>query len=185
MKNKIIAPIAAVFLAAQPVAAQTPPEVEMQTTLGAIVIRVDEKRAPQTAANFLQYVDDGFFDGLIFHRVIPGFVIQGGGFTPDMQKRETRAPIINEANNGRKNAKYTLSMARTQDPNSATSQFFINVADNAALDYSAENPGYAVFGEVVAGMEIVDAIVQVKTGGRLGYKDVPEQDVVIEKAARK
>lgn len=152
MKIKILTPIFCAFLlAAQPAAAA---KVQMQTSLGALVIEVDEQNAPETAANFLQYVDDGFFDGLIFHRVIPGFVIQGGGFSPDMQERKTRAPIINEANNGRKNAKYTLSMARTNDPNSATSQFFINLANNAALDYSAANPGYAVFGEVVEGQEV-------------------------------
>lgn len=184
MKHKINALLFSVFLAAHP-AANAETEVEMRTNLGAIVIRVDERRAPETAANFLQYADDGFFDGLVFHRVIPGFVIQGGGFTPNMQRRETRAPIANEADNGLKNAKYTLSMARTSDPNSATSQFFINLADNAPLDYSAQNPGYAVFGEVVAGQEVVDAIAKVETGTVGGFRDVPVKPVVIEKAARK
>ena len=183
MKNKIISLFFGAFLAvAQPAAAA---QVEMRTTLGVLVIEVDEKRAPETAANFLKYVDDGFFDGLIFHRVIPGFVIQGGGFTPDMQKRDTRAPIVNEANNGRKNAKYTLSMARTNDPNSATSQFFINLAHNEPLDYSANNPGYAVFGEVISGQEVVDAVAKVKTTTFAPYRDVPEVPVIIEKAVRK
>ena len=125
---------------------------------------------------------DGFFDGLIFHRVIPGFVIQGGGFSPEMRQKETREPVVNEASNGLKNLKYTLSMARTNDPHSATSQFFINLKDNANLDPSAKNPGYAVFGEVREGKETVDAIAAVATGnvGRLG--DVPKEPVVILEA---
>ena len=158
-------------------------EVEMRTSKGEMLIFVDEERAPKTAANFLQYVRDGFFDGLIFHRVVPGFVIQGGGFSPDMRKKETRPPIVNEASNGLKNLKYTLSMARTPDPHSATSQFFINLTDNTVhLDPSAKNPGYAVFGEVREGKETVDAIAAVATGnvGRLG--DVPKEPVVILEA---
>lgn len=172
-----------VFMAALPVGAASAGTVEMTTNKGTIVIEVDEEKAPQTAENFLQYVKDGFFDGLIFHRVIPGFVIQGGGFEPGMKKRATRQPIQNEASNGLKNLKYTLSMARTQNPHSATSQFFINVNDNAFLDYAqGGNPGYAVFGEVVEGQEVVDAITNVKTGNVGHFQDVPVEDVVIEKA---
>ena len=160
----------------------TAAEVEMHTSKGLLRISVDEEKAPLTAANFLQYVRDGFFDGLIFHRVIPGFVIQGGGFTADFTLRGNRAPIKNEANNGLKNLKYTLSMARTNDPNSATSQFFINLSDNASLDYAANNPGYAVFGKVVAGQEVVDAIAAVGTRTHGHHQDVPQEPVVIEKA---
>lgn len=180
MSKTVFALIFGAFLTQPGLAA----EVEMRTNKGVMVIAVDEKRAPQTAANFLQYVREGFFDGLIFHRVIPGFVVQGGGFTPAMEKRPTRAAIQNEAGNGRKNAKYTLSMARTQDPHSATSQFFINLADNAKLNYSPAtgNPGYAVFGEVTEGREVVDAIAAVKTATVDHRRDVPETPVVIEKA---
>ena len=175
-----------IFMAASLMAASgAAGEVEMRTSKGVIVIAVDEERAPLTAANFLQYAQDGFFDGLIFHRVIPGFVIQGGGFTPDMQKRQTRPPIQNEAANGWKNKKYTLSMARTRDPHSASSQFFINLADNANLDYAPPNPGYAVFGEVIEGREVVDAIAAVPTVNAGHYRDVPENPVVIESATVK
>lgn len=167
------------FAVAQVAAAEN---VEMHTNKGVIVIEVDSERAPKTADNFLQYVKDGFFDGLIFHRVIPGFVIQGGGFSPKMQQKTTRAPIVNEASNGLKNLKWTLSMARTANPNSATSQFFINLADNDMLDYTSANPGYAVFGEVVEGREVVDAIAGVETGNVGYYQDVPVEPVVIEKA---
>ena len=179
MKKRMFSLIFAAFIALPGAAA----EVEMRTSMGVLRIAVDEKRAPITAANFLQYVQDGFFDGLIFHRVIPGFVIQGGGFSSAMQKRKTRAPIQNEADNGRKNVKYSLSMARTNNPHSATSQFFINLADNANLDYSAANPGYAVFGEVVAGQEVVDAIAAVQTTTVGRYRDVPQTPIVIQKAA--
>ncbi|MGI9305918.1 MAG: peptidylprolyl isomerase [Gammaproteobacteria bacterium] len=182
MQNIIKTLICAVLAFALPAFAA---EVEMQTSKGVLVIAVDEERAPETAANFLQYVRDGFFDGLIFHRVIPGFVVQGGGLSPDMRKRPTRDPISNEANNGWKNTKYTLSMARTQNPNSATSQFFINLADNASLDYAAGNPGYAVFGEVVSGQDVVDAIGGVETGVVRGRPDVPVTPVIIEKASVK
>ena len=157
-------------------------EVAMRTSKGEMLIFVDEERAPKTAANFLQYVRDGFFDGLIFHRVIPGFVIQGGGFSPDMREKETRPPIVNEASNGLKNLKYTLSMARTNDPHSATSQFFINLKDNANLDPSAASPGYAVFGEVREGKETVDAIAAVATGNVGPFGDVPKEPVVILEA---
>ena len=162
--------------------AATAENVEMHTNKGVIVIKVDEARAPKTADNFLQYVRDGFFDGLIFHRVIPGFVIQGGGFSPDMKQKQTRAPITNEAANKVKNLKWTLSMARTANPNSATSQFFINLADNEMLDYSESNPGYAVFGEVVEGREVVEAIAAAKTGNFGRFQNVPEETVVITKA---
>lgn len=181
MYKRLFALFFGVFLPSAVVAA----EVEMHTGKGVMLVSVDEDRAPATAANFLQYVRDGFFDGLIFHRVIPGFVVQGGGFEPGMRKRPTRAPIRNEADNGLKNLKYTLSMARTNDPHSATSQFFINLADNGNLDYSAANPGYAVFGEVISGREVVDAIAAVQTRTVGHFRDVPAPPVVIEKAVVK
>lgn len=161
------------------------PRVEMRTNKGTMVIALSEEQAPLTVANFLQYVQEGFFNGVIFHRVIPGFVIQGGGFTPDMQKKSTRPPIQNEAGNGLANAQYTLSMARTNDPHSATSQFFINLADNVPLDRSPGNPGYAVFGEVIEGKEVVDAIAGVATGIVGHYRDVPTEPVIIEQAVVK
>ncbi len=156
--------------------------VKLETTKGAIVIEVNETAAPVTAANFLQYVKDGFYDGTIFHRVIPNFMIQGGGFTPDMKQKTTRPPIVNEAKNGLKNKRGTLAMARTNDPNSATAQFFINLVDNANLDYSARNPGYAVFGQVVEGMDVVDAIAKVKTGIKGMFQDVPDEPIIIKSA---
>ena len=162
--------------------AATAAEVEMQTNKGNLIIFVDKEKAPVTARNFLDYVQEGFYDGLIFHRVIPNFVIQGGGFAPGMAQRKTKAPIINEASNELKNLQYTLSMARTQDPNSATSQFFINLRDNTNLDPSAANPGYAVFGKVIEGMDVVDSIAGVKTGTVGPFRDVPATDVVINKA---
>ena len=158
--------------------------VDMQTSEGNIVIELYEDKAPETVANFLQYVRDGFFDGTIFHRVIPGFMIQGGGFEPDMTQKPTRAPIKNEADNGLKNEVGTLAMARTPDPNSATAQFFINVKDNGFLNYSSPTPqgwGYTVFGKVIEGMDVVHKIEQVKTTNRAGHQDVPEKAVVIEK----
>jgi cyclophilin family peptidyl-prolyl cis-trans isomerase len=156
--------------------------VKLETTKGAIVIEVNETAAPVTVANFLQYVQDGFYDGTIFHRVIPNFMIQGGGFTPDMKQKTTRPPIVNEGKNGLKNKRGTLAMARTNDPNSATGQFFINLVDNAFLDYSARNPGYAVFGQVVEGMDVVDAIAKVKTGIKDMQKDVPDEPIIIKSA---
>jgi peptidyl-prolyl cis-trans isomerase B (cyclophilin B) len=141
--------------------------------------------APNTVANFVQYVNDGFFDGLIFHRVIPGFMIQGGGHEPGMKRRQTRAPIENEADNGLKNVRGSLSMARTNDPHSATSQFFINLKDNDFLDYRSSDAsgwGYAVFARVVSGMDVVDQIAKTPTGKSAGHDDVPLEDVVIEKA---
>jgi peptidyl-prolyl cis-trans isomerase A (cyclophilin A) len=160
--------------------------VVVTTTMGAITVVVFEKEAPISAKNFLAYVDSGFYSGLIFHRVIPGFMIQGGGFIKNMTKRTpVLPPIKNESDNGQKNERGTLAMARTQDPNSATSQFFVNLVDNAALDMSTRNAGYAVFGKVVQGMDVVDKIAQVKTGTVGQYQDVPVQPVIIISAKRK
>lgn len=159
--------------------------IRLETNFGNIDIELDYKNAPVTAENFEQYVKDGHYDGLIFHRVIPGFMIQGGGFKPGMDEVPTRDPIRNEANNGLSNEKYTISMARTMDPHSASAQFFINVADNKFLDFKSETMhgwGYAVFGKVVAGFDAVDKIAAVRTG-RVGYyDDVPNEDVIIKKA---
>lgn len=160
-------------------------QVDLHTSHGVIRIELDEARAPKSAANFIDYVSRGHYDNTVFHRVIPGFMIQGGGFEPGMKQKPTAAPIANEAGNGLKNARYTLAMARTSDPHSATAQFFINVADNAFLDFrseSAQGWGYAVFGKVIAGSEVVDQIEKVKTGRRGMHDDVPAQDVVIERA---
>lgn len=161
--------------------------VKFSTTLGAIEVELNEEAAPITVQNFLAYVDSGHFDQLIFHRVIPGFVIQGGGFTADMQQRPTQDAIVNEADNGLKNLTGTLSMARTSDPHSATSQFFINLVDNAALDHRGKSPagwGYAVFARVVRGMDVVEKIAALKTGQVAGFSDVPLEPVVISKAER-
>ncbi len=157
----------------------------LQTNLGDITIELDFEKAPKTAENFEQYVRDGFYDGVIFHRVINNFMIQGGGFEPGMVQKDTRAPIENEADNGLSNKKYTLAMARTMDPHSASAQFFINVADNTFLDHSAkttEGWGYAVFGKVVEGEDVVDKIKAVSTTMRAGHQDVPSDDVVITAA---
>ncbi len=159
--------------------------VIFSTSMGDITIELLSEEAPITAKNFLDYVDAGFFDGTIFHRVIPGFVIQGGGFTADMNQKETRAPIKNEADNGVKNSRGTLSMARTSDINSATSQFFINLKDNEFLDHGTRDFGYAVFGKVVEGMDVVDKIAGVKTGDRGHHSDVPMEPVVTNTARRK
>ena len=159
--------------------------IRLTTNYGVIDIELDYKNAPVTASNFEQYVRDGHYNGLVFHRVIPGFMIQGGGFRPGMQEMPTREPIKNEANNGLKNNKYTIAMARTSDPHSASAQFFINVADNHFLDFQSETSqgwGYAVFGKVVSGQDVVDKIAEVKTGRHGWYDDVPLSDVVIEKA---
>ncbi|MFU8818937.1 MAG: peptidylprolyl isomerase [Desulfurivibrio sp.] len=155
------------------------------TSLGELEIELFDEAAPLSAANFRQYVRDGFYDGLIFHRVIPGFVIQGGGMAPGMEQRPTRAAIKNEADNGLDNLRGTLSMARTGVVDSATSQFFINLSDNKALDHRGKNPntyGYAVFGRVVKGMEVVDAIAAQPTGSKGFFQDVPVKDIVILKA---
>jgi peptidyl-prolyl cis-trans isomerase A (cyclophilin A)/peptidyl-prolyl cis-trans isomerase B (cyclophilin B) len=154
--------------------------LQFKTTKGTFTVELFEKEAPITTENFQKYVDDGFFNGTIFHRVIPGFVIQGGGLTADMKEKPNRAPIKNEATNGLKNTRGTLSMARTNDINSATSQFFVNLKDNAFLDHSPGNYGYAVFGRVVDGMDVIDAIAAVKTGRKGYYDDVPLEPIVIE-----
>ena len=159
--------------------------VKLHTTKGVITLELDAEKAPVTTENFLQYVRDGFYDGTIFHRVIDGFMIQGGGFEPGMSQKPTRAPIKNEAANGLKNDAYTIAMARTSNPESATAQFFINVANNSFLNFTAPTPqgyGYAVFGKVVEGKEIVDIIKKTRTGSRAGHQDVPVEDIVITKA---
>ena len=161
------------------------PRVELDTTLGKIVIELDPEKAPKTVENFLGYVKSGFYDGTIFHRVIPKFMIQGGGFTADMSQKPTQPPIANEADNGLKNLRGTLSMARTNDPASATSQFFISVVDNKFLDHTDKTPrgwGYAVFAKVVEGMDVVDKIAAVKTSNRGPFGDVPETAIEIKKA---
>jgi len=157
--------------------------VDMQTSKGTIVLELYPDQAPETVANFVQYARDGFYDGTVFHRVIPKFMIQGGGFEPGMRQKPTRAPIPNEADNGLKNETGTIAMARTSDPHSATAQFFINVNDNAFLNHSNKTPqgwGYAVFGRVIEGMDVVHAIENVSTGNRGPHGDVPVEDVVIE-----
>jgi peptidyl-prolyl cis-trans isomerase B (cyclophilin B) len=159
--------------------------VKLHTNHGVITLDLDARRAPETAKNFLAYVESGFYSNTVFHRVIDGFMIQGGGFEPQMRQKPTRAPIKNEADNGLKNERYTIAMARTSDPHSASSQFFINVKDNDFLDHTAPNAngwGYCVFGRVVEGQEIVDKIKGVKTGKRGGHSDVPVEDVLIERA---
>jgi peptidyl-prolyl cis-trans isomerase B (cyclophilin B) len=159
--------------------------VVLHTSMGDIKLELDAENAPATVANFLQYVRDGHYDNTVFHRVIDGFMIQGGGFEPGMKQKGTRAPVANEAGNGLKNTKYTVSMARTSDPHSATAQFFINVGDNAFLDYKGPSPqgwGYCVFGKVVDGKDVVDRIRTVATGTSGFHQDVPREDVVITKA---
>ena len=158
--------------------------VEMTTNKGTLRIELDDAKAPQTVANFLNYVAKGHYDGTVFHRVIKGFMIQGGGFEPGMSQKSTEAAIPNEANNGLKNEHYTIAMARTSAPHSATAQFFINTTDNGFLNFSSETPqgwGYAVFGRVVSGQDVVDAIEGVKTGRSGMHGDVPVEDVVIQK----
>ncbi len=159
--------------------------VKLHTTLGDITLELDSEKAPKTVENFLQYVKDGFFDGTVFHRVIDGFMIQGGGFEPDMTQKATRGMLENEAANGLKNDAYTVAMARTPNPHSATAQFFINVSNNSFLNHTAPTPqgfGYAVFGKVVDGKDVVDAMKKVRTGSRAGHQDVPLEDIVITKA---
>jgi len=162
------------------------PRVELHIAgYGTITLELDADKAPKTVANFLSYVQKGHYDNTIFHRVIPGFMIQGGGFEPGMQQKGTDAPIDNEANNGLKNDTYTIAMARTSDPHSATAQFFINVADNGFLNFTAPTAqgwGYAVFGKVIDGTDVVDKIKAVPTGRKGFHDDVPKTDVVIEKA---
>lgn len=159
--------------------------VQLDTSAGAIRIELDDERAPESTRNFLAYVAKGHYDGTIFHRVIKGFMVQGGGFTPGMKQKPTDAPIRNEAANGLKNKRYTLAMARTSDPHSATAQFFINTVDNDFLDFRSESMqgwGYAVFGRVVEGTEVVDGIEAVRTGRSGMFDDVPLEGVVIERA---
>jgi len=174
---------AALGFAAAGHAQQAAPRVKLATSAGNIVLELDAAKAPKTVANFLQYVQDKHYDGTVFHRVIDGFMIQGGGFTADMQQKPTRAPVALEAGNGLKNDKYTIAMARTGDPNSATSQFFINVKNNDSLN--APNPdgyGYTVFGKVVAGNDVVDKIRAVRTGSHAGMQNVPVEPIVIQSA---
>jgi cyclophilin family peptidyl-prolyl cis-trans isomerase len=161
------------------------PQVEFRTTMGTIVVELDPQKAPQTVENFLQYVKDGHYNGTVFHRVIPGFMVQGGGFTPDMREKPTRGPIKNEAGNGLRNTAGTIAMARTAAPHSASAQFFINVENNAALDFRSptqQGYGYTVFGKVIKGMDVVTRIVQVPTGVKPPHSDVPLKPVVIERA---
>ncbi len=159
--------------------------VKMTTNMGEIEIELYPDEAPVTVRNFIEYVQSGFFDGTIFHRIIPGFVLQGGGFTPDMSQKKTRPPIVNEADNGLKNTTGALSMARTPAPDSATSQFFINLVDNPFLDFTAKTQqgwGYAVFARVTSGMDVVQSMAGVATGKFKGHSDVPLEPVIIEKA---
>ncbi|WP_347988699.1 peptidylprolyl isomerase [Methylomonas sp. AM2-LC] len=160
-------------------------KVKLTTSLGIITIQLEDEKAPVSSANFLEYVKQGFYNGTIFHRIIPGFMAQGGGFDQSFAQKTTNAPIKNEADNGLKNKRGTLAMARTSDPNSATAQFFINYKDNGFLDYTsatASGWGYAVFGEVVEGMDVADSMAKQATGNRNGHQDVPKTDIVIEKA---
>lgn len=158
--------------------------IRFETTLGDITIELDAESAPITCANFLRYVDEGFFDGKIFHRVMPGFMVQGGGFAADMKEQPTHEPITNEAGNGLRNRRGAVAMARTNDPHSATAQFFVNLVDNAFLDHRPGSYGYAVFGQVASGMDVIDQIAAVKTGRRSGHDDVPLVPVVIRQARR-
>ncbi len=167
--------------------AETPVQLQMQTSKGSITLELYPDKAPKTVANFLRYVDEGFYNGTIFHRVIDGFMIQGGGFDEQFREKSTHEPIPNEADNGLGNTTGTIAMARTNDPHSATAQFFINVNDNAPLDHQSPTPrgwGYAVFGRVIEGMEVVEAIKAVSTGSRGMHRDVPRENVVIEQVSQ-
>ena len=160
-------------------------QIDIETSKGSIRVELDETKAPISSKNFLEYVDAGHYDGTVFHRVIPGFMVQGGGFEPGMKQKPVGTPIANEANNGVKNKHYTLAMARTSDPHSATAQFFINANDNAFLNFTSESPsgwGYAVFGKVTGGTDVVDKIEAVRTGRKSFHDDVPLDDVVLTKA---
>jgi peptidyl-prolyl cis-trans isomerase A (cyclophilin A) len=158
--------------------------IRFETSLGDFTIELFDKEAPESVANFTRYIDDGFFDGTIFHRIVPGFVIQGGGFTEDMTQKKTKPPVKNEADNGLKNKRGTLSMARTNDINSATSQFFVNLKDNDFLDHSRGNFGYAVFAKVTEGMDVIDKIAAVETGRKRGFDDVPVEAVTMKSVRR-
>lgn len=154
--------------------------IRFETNLGDFTIEFFEKEAPLSVANFKSYIEEGYFDGTIFHRIVPGFVIQGGGFTEDMTQKKTKSPVKNEADNGLKNKRGTLSMARTNDVNSATSQFFVNLKDNDFLDHSRGNFGYAVFAKVTDGMDVIDKIAAVATGRKKGFEDVPVEAVTMK-----
>jgi cyclophilin family peptidyl-prolyl cis-trans isomerase len=181
MKTKLLVALTALVVCAGALAAD--PQVELKTNMGTITLELHADKAPKTVENFLQYVREGQYKGTIFHRVIPGFMIQGGGFTVDFVEKKTRDPVQNEANNGLKNEVGTIAMARRPDPHSATAQFFINVSDNQALNFAPGNPGYAVFGKVVKGLDIVKKIETVQTGpGMPPHRDVPVKPVVIEDA---
>ena len=186
MKKIISILIVTLFCVAQTVwAGSSSPRVLLETSKGVITLELDSKAAPKSVENFLGYVRDGFYDGTIFHRVIKGFMIQGGGFTEDMQQKSTHAPIANEADNGLQNKRGTVAMARTMDPHSATAQFFINTVDNSFLDHKGKTSngwGYCVFGKVVEGMNVVDAIESVSTTSKAGQRDVPSTPVTIERA---
>ncbi len=190
MKNffRVSLLVCAVMLVSQTLAlaAGANSAVKLETNMGDIILRLDDAKAPITVKNFLEYVKSGHYDGTIFHRVIKDFMIQGGGMTPDMKQKPTNKPIKNEASNGLDNEAYTVAMARTSDPNSATAQFFINVKDNKFLNYSAPTPqgyGYTVFGKVIKGQKIVDKIKAVPTGNRAMHQDVPVDPVIIVKAS--
>ena len=163
----------------------TQSKVKLTTNLGEIIIQLNTEKAPLSSANFLRYVNEGFYNGTIFHRVIPDFMAQGGGFDTNFNQKTVHAPINNEANNGLLNSRGTLAMARTNDPNSATGQFFINYKDNSFLNHTSQTSsgwGYAVFGEVIEGMDVADAMAKEATGNRNGHQDVPKTDIIIEKA---
>ena len=186
MLRNLLAALLTAALIPVSVQAADAPRVKLSTSMGEVVIELAPEEAPATVANFLTYVKDGFYDGTIFHRVIATFMIQGGGFTPEFEKKPTRDPIRNEADNGLANDRGTVAMARTGDPHSATAQFFINVVDNAFLNHTAPTPrgwGYAVFGQVVEGMDVVDRIRAVGTANRGPYQNVPVTPVVIESAS--
>jgi peptidyl-prolyl cis-trans isomerase B (cyclophilin B) len=190
MRKMLLCVLGLIIVAAPVVAKEkkaTDPLVELDTSKGKIVLALYPQKAPETVKNFLGYVDAKFYDGTIFHRVIPKFMIQGGGFTADMRRKPTRQPIINEADNGLKNDRGTIAMARTSDPHSATAQFFINSVNNDFLNYRSKTSqgwGYAVFGRVIQGMKVLDAISKVRTGARGPYRDVPLETIVILKARR-
>jgi peptidyl-prolyl cis-trans isomerase A (cyclophilin A) len=183
-KRMLLLPLLALTVTAFAANEPARPQVALQTSLGEIVVELLTDQAPLTTANFLKYVDAKFYDGLIFHRVIDGFVVQAGGYDAAMLERQPGPPIKNEADNGVRNSRATLSMARTSDPDSADSQFFINLVDNSALDRRPGNPGYAVFARVVKGMDVVDAIAKVETHSTGGMDDVPVEPIVIEHAQR-
>lgn len=181
MRRRLFALLASLFLFASAHAASPDPSVLIKTNFGNIKVQLNAQKAPKTVANFLHYVDSGFYKNTLFHRVIPGFMIQGGGLTVNMTKKPTFPPIVNESDNGLKNVRGSIAMARTMAPNSATSQFFINLRNNPGLNYSPTNgPGYAVFGKVVQGMNVVDAIAATPTTDRDGRQNVPVKPVIIE-----